>query len=56
MGCDPHTDLAAVLACDVATRPVAELVAMLAPLVASAGGVGWRSFSSPSALFPVYRR
>ena len=32
MGCDPHTDLAAVLACDVPTRPVAELVTMLAPL------------------------
>src|SRR4051794_35351020 len=32
MGCDPHTDLAAVLACDVATRGVAELVTMLAPV------------------------
>jgi hypothetical protein len=32
MGCDPHTDLAAVLACDVASRGVAELVSMLAAL------------------------
>jgi Domain of unknown function (DUF222)/HNH endonuclease len=32
MGHDPHRELAAVLACDVATHGVAELVTMLAPL------------------------
>ena len=29
MGCDPHTDLAAVLACDVTGRGIADLVGVL---------------------------
>ena len=32
MGSDPHTDLAALLACDVATRGLPDLVGMLTPI------------------------
>src|SRR3954447_4870423 len=32
MGSDPHADLATVLACDVASRGIAELVGVMAPL------------------------
>ena len=32
MGPDPHSDLAAVLACDVTSRGLADLITVLAPI------------------------